>query len=159
MLLAIQVALSPIIEKNAAEYQLDPKMISAIITQESNWDKYAVRYEEKYTYLLNPFHYSTLLNISLTTEIQVQKMSWGLGQLMGAVARELGFQGPLASLCDENINIEYICKLLSQIKKIAKTIEEVFAIYNGGYRALAKTDGHFRNQSYVDSVMKHYLEG
>jgi soluble lytic murein transglycosylase-like protein len=154
----VQAALNPLVIETALRYEVDHKVIDAIITQESHWDAFAIRYEEKYPYLLNPLHYAELLSISLSTETELQKMSWGLGQVMGAMARELGFNGPMGLLLHERVNIDIVCRLIQKINKVVKTPEEVFATYNGGHGALDKVDGKFRNQAYVDSAMEHYKE-
>ena len=52
-------------------------------------------------------------------EFIFQSTSWGLCQLMGAVARELGYAGSPKSLCDPDVNIFIGCLHLSNILKRA----------------------------------------
>ena len=83
----------------------DSDLVKAIITQESGWNAFAIRYEQTYQYLFNPDEFAKKNKVTLSTEINTQKMSWGLGQIMGAVARELGFEGSMPLLSDAQLNI------------------------------------------------------
>lgn len=146
-----------IILEQALKYSIPSKWIQAIIHQESRSNPYALRYEADYRWILTPEFYAKSLGISVDTEIQCQKMSWGLGQIMGALARELGHLGPMGELFLPELNIGYIAKRLWQIQQRSSSIDEMFAIYNGGFGARTLVDGKFKNQIYVDSV-RHYLQ-
>lgn len=143
-------------EMFARRYEIDPKLIKAIITQESSWNCYAIRYEQTYSYLYKEEEFAKKCKVSLSTEINTQKMSWGLCQLMGALARELGHEGALPELIDPAINIELACKHLSHLKKMVTCEDDIISAYNGGLGALHRIEGKYRNQGYVDSVKKHY---
>lgn len=84
-----------------------------------------------------------------------QQASWGLMQVMGAVARERGFRGPyLTRLCRPEVSLDYGCK---QLKAHADRYAEnqgwsaVIAAYNAGSPRRVPT-GQFENQAYVDKV-------
>jgi soluble lytic murein transglycosylase-like protein len=153
----IMNAYEPVILSSSLKYDIPSEWVKGIITQESNWDPFAVRYEPTYSYLFHVSEYANRLGISIQTETQCQKMSWGLGQLMGALARELGHQGQMGLLFDLNINIDLLSKRLAQLKKISPIPDDVFAMYNGGPGALKKVNGKYTNQSYVDSVKKNLM--
>lgn len=140
---------------NAMKFDIPSDWISAIIEQESNWNTYAVRYEPTYPYIFHASEFAHRLVLSIETETQCQKMSWGLGQLMGALARELGHQGPMGQLFDPETNIGFLARRLSQLKKISPLMEDIFAGYNGGPGAMKKVNDRYPNQGYVDSVKKH----
>jgi soluble lytic murein transglycosylase-like protein len=146
-----------LIETTTHFYSIDPILVKAIIRQESNWNQYSLRYEAGWKYLLKPEGYAKLLGITEETEIQSQKMSWGLGQVMGSVARELGFKMEMGNLFEPVHNVEYICLLIKSLEHKAKTIPEILACYNSGLGALInKKDGLFHNQKYVDSALAFY---
>jgi soluble lytic murein transglycosylase-like protein len=148
------------IHSGAVNYGVDQLVIRSIITQESKGDPYAFRYEPNWNYLVKPLYYAGLLKITETTEVQAQKMSWGLGQIMGSVARECGHYGPMGQLFDPEINIRLVCVLVKKLMKQAKTIDAIFASYNGGPGALLNSANLkvFRNQAYVDQCL-HYYRG
>jgi soluble lytic murein transglycosylase-like protein len=54
-------------------------------------------------------------------------------QVMGQVARELGFSGRfLSELADPQVGLEYGCRKFQRCLKATATIEEALLRYNGG---------------------------
>lgn len=138
-------------------YQIDPKWVKAIITTESNWNQYAVRYEANYSYIFNPSRF-TNTEISMSTEIATQKMSWGLCQIMGGLAREQGHTGLMAELVNPDVNIKHLCVRLCHLKKISENEDDIFSMYNGGPGELnQKVNGIYFNQTYVDKVKANLI--
>ena len=70
----------------------------------------------------------------VATEANTRAMSFGLMQVMGEVARELGFAGEfLTELCDPHVGIEFGCrKLAKALAKHNGQLEESLLAYNGG---------------------------
>lgn len=136
------------------EYGIDPKWFQAIISQESNWDICALRYESGYQWLYDTEECAKRSKVTLATEIACQKMSWGLGQIMGALAREQGLMGSLVMMIQPEINIEHMGIRLKHLKNLSQEPSDVFAMYNGGPSARRKNNGVYLNQSYVDKVME-----
>jgi soluble lytic murein transglycosylase-like protein len=147
-----------LISVNANFRKIDANVVRAIIQQESKQNRYAVRYEPGWEYLLNPGHYAAWNGTTEATEIELQKMSWGLGQLMGSVARELGHEGPMGQLFDPAVNIALICLKIKNIMHQAKTDlkEDIFSCYNGGLGSLLNKKDEYPNQEYVNSCLEHY---
>lgn len=142
-----------IIEAKAKEFDLDPRWIMAIIWTESKGNPNALRFEPNYSFLYRPETFGGKGLISRDTEIITQKISWGLGQIMGAVAREQGHQGLMAELLAPNLNIYHICTLLKRLTRISSNPSDVFAMYNGGPGVLKKiVGGIYPNQSYVNTI-------
>jgi hypothetical protein len=149
----VKISMEGLIEEVAKEYDLDPNWISAIITKESGWNIFAVRYEPNYPYLYRPEKFVGPL-ISPATEMATQKMSFGLGQVMGAVYREQQGKGFIAELFIPEINIKHMAIKLAELKRRVGVAEYVFAGYNGGPGAMQKlASGLFRNQRYVTDVL------
>lgn len=133
-------------------------LAQAIIRQESAWDPYAIRYEPEYNYLFTPEKFK---KTSFETEIVAQKISWGLGQLMGALLREQGLTGFLSEALDPTVNITHLCKRIKTLEKISSNQNDIIAMYNGGPGAILRKDsfGKYRNQAYVDSVNGFFIKG
>ena len=164
------------IGSSALYYKIDEKIVKSIIVVESSGKTYAQRYEPNYIYLWDcksqkPYMLSNRSKIpddfyaqakngsamsTRETEFHGQKTSWGLMQVMGAVAREYGFDGYLAELCIPNIGIDYGCRHFSSYVKRYRhsqtALHDAIAAYNAG-SAVRMDDGKYRNQVYVDKVL------
>ena len=135
-----------LISELACIYQVDPKLVAAIIVQESSGNKWATRVEEAfYSKYLKPKLRSQLAGHvpsmipTLSTEKWNRATSFGLCQIMGDTARVLGFDGQfLAEIYDERINIELCCKFLfraaNQFGAYPEPVrtEKMLLSYNGG---------------------------
>lgn len=122
-----------IIEPIAVSVHLDPDLVEAQIGIESAGDKWAWNPEPRYRWLWDvkrrePFRKLTPIEIvskfppkDFSTvygdpdqEFWAQQASWGLMQIMGAVAREHGFIGRyLTELTDPVVNLRYGCAHLA----------------------------------------------
>ncbi len=98
-----------IIESKARKYNLYPDLVEAHVMTESSGKPNATRYEPAFfkTYIKK-------LGIDNEVERTGRATSWGLLQIMGQVARELGYQGSWEGLMDPMVNLEYGCKKLSK---------------------------------------------
>jgi len=119
----------------AAAHDLQPEIVCAVVEQESNWNQWAIRYEPAFlARYVAPLHLTS-------TESTARSISWGLMQLMGEVAREYGFKGYLAELCDPATGLEYGCRKLAECFKRANAqahqddfdpVEHALLYWNGG---------------------------
>ena len=82
-----------------------------------------------------------------------QQASWGLMQVMGAVAREHGFREPfLPQLTDINTGLHYGCKhLAAQLARTRGDVDKALESYNGGFGSI----GSAVTQAYVVKVRAH----
>ena len=134
------------------QYGITPSLLAALAWKESSFDPFAWNPEPRYQYLVNvrtglPFRRLSPAEIASSTppsdfptvcgdpdnEWQAQRASWGLCQLMGAVARELGFHGPyLPALVKPDVNLDLGAHHLS--KQIARfgTAADGLSAYNAG---------------------------
>jgi len=110
---------------------LDSKLVCAVIEQESMWNPYAIRYEPAFfSKYVAPLYTNNKIS---ATEAYARGFSWGLMQVMGQVARETGYLGPLPQLCDPNFGILVGCKVLK--KKLDRYNDDVtqgLLAWNGG---------------------------
>ncbi len=146
--------LVPIIKQYAAKYYLDAYLVLAIIGAESCSNPFAVRYEPNWKYFFRPDYFAgaQIPSITLQTERVFQATSWGLMQVMGAVAREHGFKGMLTELVKPDLNLNYGCLHLLRMQGKYREREEWVSAYNAG-QALKLANGQFVNQHYVSKVM------
>lgn len=156
----------------AKRFGLPLQLVLAIIKVESGGDAHAWNPEPPYRYLWDvrakrPFRALTAAEIAsekppadfasmkgdADAEWWGQAASWGPMQIMGAVARELGFDQHFPALCDTYLGIEYGCRHLAALmgRFGGRGLPAVAAAYNAGSPRLASS-GAFVNQVYVDKV-------
>lgn len=144
---------SPAFIEAIARHGVDAQLVAAIITVESSWSPWAVRHEPLYSYLSEVEQNAKRSGWSPATERQLQKMSWGLMQVMGATARDLAYQDPLTQLIVPSANLEVgIRYLKTKLARYKGDTEAAIAAYNAG-AARRGANGQFANQTYVDRVL------
>ena len=148
----IHDSLIPEIQKAAKAWALDPLLIAAIILQESAGNPYALRFEPGWSLYKDPEIWAKKNGTSVATEKMGQAFSYGLCQIMGTVARERGFQGPLGKLYAIDTNLLYACAQLRLLYDRHKNESDVISAYNAG--TPKRTSSGYINQSYVNSVYK-----
>ena len=134
----------------SGRYDFDPYLVAAFCEVESGFNTYAIRYEPHYRWLVGE-------NLSPTEEIS-QKTSWGLMQVMGAVARERGLRSKyLSALTEPKIGIRFGCAHLAWFRdKKGYSGDDMIAAYNAG--SPRKKNGIYVNQGYVDKVNRCFQE-
>ncbi|MDT0496510.1 lytic transglycosylase domain-containing protein [Algiphilus sp. W345] len=159
----------------AARHHLPPQLVQAIVQVESGGDANAMRCEPAYPWLWNvrsgaplpvssatasrrlpPASFPSPRGSSRLTEWLGQQTSWGVMQVMGAVARELGYEGHFAGLCDPATGLDYGCRYLARLAgrfRLQHGWPGVVAAYNAGSPRL-DAQGRFENQVYVDKVAR-----
>lgn len=167
---------------------IDPPLVEAVIEQESSGNPDAWNPEPRYRYFWDvrrdrPFRSVSDVEVAAKfppkdfpalagddQEWWGQQASWGLMQLMGAVAREHGFKGMyLTRLCsDPALNIDLGCAHLAghlswatrlyvglEAGRSAAVTRAALAAYNGG-RSGNSPAGPLRNRAYADEVLARY---
>ena len=151
---------------------LDVDLVWAIVMTESGGDPWAMRYEPRYRYLVNartrqpfrtlspeervsataPADFLPPAGVSADTEWTAQRTSWGLMQVMGAVARELGHKGPLSALCSPAVGVTLGCRVLAgHLAWAGGDVFRAVRAYNGG-RGGADSPA---TEPYLQKVMAH----
>jgi hypothetical protein len=147
------------IEHAARVNHLDPDLVEAIVLVESSDDPFAWNPEPPYRYYVDartgrPFRKVSLDEIeneyppedfkalagAADQEWWGQQASWGLMQVMGAVARELGFKGPyLTELVKPERSLFFGCLLLRRLLAYFKGNQtKALQAYNGGIGNVGK---------------------
>jgi len=140
--------LTTLIKDAAAFRKLPWELVYAICQVESSLNPLATRHEPHYRWLVGDNDAMDPL------ERRDQMTSWGLMQVMGAVARELGHRGPLADLLTPATGLFYGCLHLRRFRAKYDLWPDVIAAYNAGSpRRVAGHVGPYINQSYVDKVL------
>lgn len=170
----------------ADKHGLDRRLVHALISQESSWNPWAWNPEPRYRYFWDvragaPFRAVTDAEINSEKppadfpslsgdpdhEWWAQQASWGLMQIMGAVARERGSRLPfLTELCDAPVNLEYGCLHLASNFEWARrratnkndVMMSALAAYNGG-RAGNEPGKPLRNFDYAKKVVARMEDG
>lgn len=143
------------IEKFAAAHGLSPALVIAIVEVESGGNPWAARHEPAFfrNYVENA-RIKAVSPCSIDTEKRLRATSFGLMQVMGQTARELGFDKPfLTALCDPATGLEYGCRYLKkQVDRYRdRGLDWAVAAYNAG-TARKNLDGVFLNWAYVDKI-------
>lgn len=143
---ALQAYVSALVVETSIRYELDPKIVAAIIYQESVkgsetlLDAICASREERGFYRLyiagkplTGFVPKKGLPPSEDTERRERSFSYGLMQVMGATARENGLTSQyIGMLMFPNINIEIGCRYFAKLlKEEGGNIREALRRYNG----------------------------
>ncbi len=118
----------------ATRHDLPPEIVAAMVHQESAGDPLAMRHEPawRYWYLAHG-SFQAPRGVSVPTERMQQATSWGLMQVMGAVARELDCAAPyLSALCDPALGLDLGCRYLARLVRRFGAIERAISAYNAG---------------------------
>lgn len=139
----------------ARAHDVEPALAWGVLWRESAGEVWAYRYEPGWRWFtdhlgrpLGQGRQHAAQHLS-PTEFNAQSASWGLMQVMGSVARELGHRGPISTLLVHPSEAVWLgCKKLGQLTyRFRGSIEDAVSAYNDG-------DGYADrdNESYVEAV-------
>lgn len=152
-----------LIREKASVHQLEPELIAAVIQTETGGNTFAVRFERNYKYTFAIQELAEQIGCTVDTMERMQKTSYGLMQVMGAVAYEHGllkeeekFSRWPTALTLPSLGIEYGCRHLKRRANIhGDDAAAIYAAYNAG--SVVKTAGGFYiNQIAVDRFYSFY---
>jgi soluble lytic murein transglycosylase-like protein len=109
---------------------MDEALVCAVADHESGgWNPWAIRYEPAFEKKYDPAD-----PVKLPTEHYSRAFSFGLMQIMGETARELGFAGPyITQLCSPDVGLEYGCRKLKRcVDAHPGDTRAALLAYNGG---------------------------
>ena len=121
-----------LVAENAVLFSLPEWLIVAVINTESGGDPWAVRFEAAFRAHYVPDQ-CQVFGASHETERTTRACSWGLMQIMGQVAREHGYVGPIPQLCDPAVGLYWGCVKLRKCLDLAnQDVHAALQRYNGG---------------------------
>ncbi len=115
----------PLIAAAAREHGLAPAVLAGVVAQESRGEAWATRPEPLYRWLFGDDAVEARrlrmprLRRLVALDLYEQRISYGLCQVMGAVARELGWSGWLTELCRPEVGLAYGARHLANLVKAA----------------------------------------
>lgn len=147
-----------LIQDSAEQLSISPDIVTSFILVESNGNPWAVRYERNYEWICEVSTMATLLETTYDTALMMQRSSYGLTQIMGAVAWQMGHRGWSTELLNPETNLTYFVKYLSKlIKKQSLTDPlDMYAAWNSG--SVKKIDGKYANYRQVANFRRIYEE-
>lgn len=116
----------------AANAGLEYALVAAVVEQESSWVTWSIRYEAAYydRYIKPLVDSGRLKN---PTEATARAFSWGLMQVMGDTARNIGYTGHIAMMCEPPTGLMIGCAVLNaKIKAAQMDVHLGLQMYNGG---------------------------
>ncbi len=149
--------LRAIVRREAEDQRLSAPVLEAIISVESRWNPWALRIERNFTYVVDVERHAKFSQITVDTERALQRMSFGLMQIMGGTARSIGFIGPLATLLDPEANVHWGARYFQRLTLQHSLVTDQIAAYNAG-TVRRDVGGLYLNQAYVEKVSKALAE-
>ena len=129
--LAFNVIPSLIVLRESLIQSVPANLIRAIIKVESDWNAQAIRQEPT-----------------------INDSSYGLMQILGRTAQDLGYIGTSEGLLNPSVNIKLGTRYLKkQLDRYENDIDAAISAYNAG-TAFIRSDGSFANQEYVNRVRR-----
>lgn len=153
-----------LINRYARFYNIDAVFLAAVVKIESGGNPNAVRFEPNYQYTSMIRQLADAIECSPATMEVMQKTSWGLMQVMGSVAFELGLAAekdfnnrwPTSLLIPER-GMTYGCMhLKKKINAYGNDVDTVYAAYNAGSPRMTESGGFFVNQTHVNKFRQFY---
>lgn len=137
------------------EHEISFALLKAICKAESNINPNATRLDPGWSRFTDAEKTSELCkktSTTLATERAHQATAWGLMQVMGAHAREMGFEGSLPALCMPEIGLFYGAQRLKKFLN-RYSLEDAISAYQAGIPVVL--NHQYKNQDYVDDVLRY----
>lgn len=126
----VDQSLVALAQSTAVQFGLNPLLVCALVEQESSWIPRACRSESAF-YLA----YIVPLKLPDPVEASNRAISYGLLQILGETARELGFTGAFPDLLDPAQGLFWGCKKFAKCAALhPDSVINQLLCYNGGAR-------------------------
>lgn len=133
-------------------------ILLGVAMTESAGNPGAMRYEAHYSYLHQVPQYAKMMGWTEATEERLQMFSWGLCQIMLATARWRGFSFHPSRLLEPLVGLTWGAHHLHELVLQYKDWPSAISAYNQGSPKKNLLTGKFKNQKYVDTVLRHARE-
>lgn len=156
--MAARTAFTAHIKETATNYELDANLLEALILIESNGQSWVSRYEPQFYK-----RYQLSKRPEFQPDARRWAVSYGLTQLLGATAFDLGFKGDPEGLFHIETNLDWGAYYLSQCfvwaqtfnAPEADTLRAALCAYNGGRNSnTSPLNPRPRNIAYAVRVTK-----
>jgi soluble lytic murein transglycosylase-like protein len=147
-----QGQITELIRRECEDVGVDTALALAIAKCESAFNPAAIRFEAHWRYFNAPHKWAAKLYITEATEKQLQMFSFGVFQLMGGTARDIGYDGPLVALLEPTPGVVWGVKNIKRLAEKYESEEHLIAAYNAGTPRRDARTGEFMNQIYVNRV-------
>lgn len=141
-------------KKYSKKFKVDTALIRAITQVESVFNPFAVRFEP---HLKRAKWYTNTIPEKYKDD-QYAYCSMGYMQVLYGIARDYGFKGTPQDLMSPDNSVHYGTKHLANFLKRWKKVEDAISAYNQGRPRKDKDTGEYKNQRYVDDVMRFYRQ-
>lgn len=159
-------SIDQMVQEAALDAGLPISVVRGVVQQESQGFPKATRYEPGFylQYICKGWVATLLKKLKLgldSAEAKGRATSWGLMQVMGQSAREMGFTGPFSDLLIPEVGLYWGCKHLAIKKRLYFARygwAGVLSAYNAGSPLVLKS-GKYKNQHYVDGSLRYASQG
>ncbi len=139
--------------KAKAKRPIDIDLMTAIILTESSGNPDRVCFEPHIHSFTKAPLFAKKFGMDQKTEENLQMMSWGLCQLMGNTARDIGYEGNLLKLLDPEINVIWGMEFFWRKSRRYEDKSDLIASYNAGTPMMV--GAVYKNQDYVNKVLSN----
>jgi len=154
-----------LIRRVAVSHAMEPALVAAVVQVESMGNTYACAYEPDFTYTYQIPRLAKVCHATIETMLMMQKTSWGLMQVMGAVAYEHKLEDEFTwhrrwptALTNPAIGLKYGCLHLKlKYEKYGPDPKMTYAAYNAGSPRYDQK-GNLINLISVNRFLKAYQE-
>lgn len=136
-------------------HKIPSDILLGLIMTESSGRPTAMRYETGFSFVYKVPEFAKAMGHTEPTELNLQKFSYGLCQIMGATARWRGFTFHPMRLLEPLVGLTWGAYHLAELFKLYDDWPSAVSSYNQGSPRKALLGGGFKNQKYVDTVMDH----
>lgn len=143
------------VERASSIQKVPTDILLGLIMTESAGDAGAMRYEKNFSYLHAVAPHAKMFKWTEDTEEALQKFSWGLCQIMLATARWRGFSFHPTRLLEPVVGLTWGAHHLHELFLQYKDWPSAISAYNQGSPRKNLLTGRFKNQKYVDTVLRH----
>ena len=145
-----------IINRYCQQYKVPKSLVMAIIQVMSKWNRYKITIKRLAQLAIKKKIKEAKRTLPITQiELLSRAINWGLMQINGQEARDMGFDGKyLTELCEPAVNIELGCKKINNLFQKYKNHLDVIASYIQGHNK-RKPNGEYYDQKKVNEVIRY----
>jgi hypothetical protein len=145
------------VEQVCKKYNLDERLVWAIIYTENTTYPFRHRYEKDLQYGVNGKWYRDAIGLSVYKYYWEAYCSYGAMHVLYGIAYGFGYKDHPFGLQDHKQSLEYGCRYLKGLMGVYTNLKDVVSAYNQG-RPKKYWNGVYWNQKHVNRFIKNYRE-